>query len=125
MHVRIDANPVPASRPRLSRYGGGVFYTKGYADFYSECQRQLRDLKTEAADGPIVVALRFLMEKPRTSKLWTPRADVDNLAKGPLDAVTKVERIWKDDKQITDLFVRKRWAVPGEPCGVDIHYTIM
>lgn len=125
LHLRIDANPVPASRPRLSRWGSGVFYTANYSKFYAEAQKQLGQVKGEVHDGPMAVALRFLLLKPRTSKLWTPRADIDNLSKGPLDAITKTENVWRDDSQITDLLVTKRWALPDEPVGVDIYYAFL
>lgn len=38
----------------------------------------------------------------------TSRPDLDNIAKGVSDALNEV--VWKDDKQITDLVIRKRYA---------------
>lgn len=121
LHVFIDAEPKPASRPRVSRWGG-VFYAKGYETFYAECQKQLATVKAEMLDGSIVVAMEFVCPRAKTSKLERPKGDVDNYAKGPLDAMTKVEKFWRDDSQVETLVVTKRFPTPGEKPGVHIHY---
>lgn len=119
--VFIDAEPKPASRPRVSKWGG-VFYTKSYATFYADCQAQLAVVKTEMIEDGIAVAMEFVCPRAKTSKLPRPKGDVDNYAKGPLDAMTKVEKFWRDDAQIETLVVTKRFARPDEKPGVHIHY---
>jgi Holliday junction resolvase RusA-like endonuclease len=121
LHVFIDAEPKPASRPRISRFGG-VYYAKGYEQFYAECQRQLATAKAEMLDNGIVVAMEFVIPRAKTSKLTRPKGDVDNYVKGPLDAMTKVEKFWRDDSQVETLVVTKRFPAPGEQPGVHIHY---
>ncbi len=55
----------------------------------------------------------MFMEKPRTGKLLTPRGDLDNLVKGPLDAATG--RLWVDDDQIVELSCSKEYVPYGTP----------
>jgi len=50
--------------------------------------------------------------KPRTSKLQFPHADVDNYAKAALDVLNG--NAWVDDIQIISLTVDKRFALVGE-----------
>ena len=45
-----------------------------------------------------------------------PGGDIDNYAKGPLDALKGVA--FHDDKQVTALAATKRWTGPGETAGV-------
>lgn len=68
-------------------------------------------------EGPMRVHLSVVITKPRTSKLQFPGGDNDNYEKGVWDAMTKVGRWWKDDKQIVDNRTTKRWAAPGEEPG--------
>ncbi|EQB10397.1 hypothetical protein L284_17025 [Novosphingobium lindaniclasticum LE124] len=53
--------------------------------------------------------------KPKTTKLAAPKPDVDNYAKGVLDAITKDGRFWSDDSQVVGLWVSKTWTegAPG------------
>ena len=123
LHVFIEAEPAPASRPIFSKWGGGVHYTPSYQNFYSACQQQLGRIKAGSKDGLFVVGMEFLHTRARTSKLLTPRGDCDNLAKGPLDAMTKVEKAWKDDTQVSHLVVAKRFLEPrDERPGVHIYW---
>ncbi len=55
----------------------------------------------------------MFVEKPKTGKLLTPRGDVDNFAKGPLDIGTG--RLWVDDDQIIDLRATKDYVSHGTP----------
>jgi len=58
-----------------------------------------------------------LVEKARTSKLLHPTPDVDNYAKGVLDAITASGIFWVDDKQIVDLRIVKQWTDEGASPG--------
>lgn len=123
LHVFLFTNPAPASRPRVSRYGG-VFYGETYSTFYADCQRQLAVMKAQIrATGSFDVLLEFIITKPKTGKMSLPRGDVDNFAKGPMDAITKAEKIWKDDSQVEMLVVTKRYAQPNEAPGVNIYWN--
>lgn len=109
---------MPAPRPRVMK-NGTVFYPTPYPQFMGVLQKEISKLVTVAPfEGPLVVAVEIVRPRPKTTKLHAPRGDVDNLAKGPLDAATKTGRLWGDDVQIVDMIVSKRWSLPGEPSGV-------
>lgn len=105
--------PVPASRPRVTRWGS--YYNKTYTTWREHAQQHLKpgDLELEKDDALLVVILA-VATKAKTSKLKFPRADVDNYAKGPMDAITKATGWWHDDKQVTTLLSAKRFALPTE-----------
>ena len=63
---------------------------------------------------PFEVVATFYYERPKSRqgeerKITFP--DVDKLARALLDALTGV--FWKDDAQVSDLLVRKRYGKPG------------
>jgi Holliday junction resolvase RusA-like endonuclease len=62
----------------------------------------------------VEVSIRFLVKKPKTSKLSTPKGDVDNYAKGALDLL-QVGGVLKDDKYVTKLLVEKQFTAK-QPC---------
>lgn len=67
--------------------------------------------------GAVEVELHFLLPKPKTVRRLLPhvKPDVDKLARACLDAMTGIA--YEDDSQVTDLIVRKRYAV-AQPTGV-------
>jgi len=79
-------------------------------------------------ESPLGVELIFYLPRPKVHqgarglRHSAPRAhikkpDVDNLAKAVLDALSEKGGIglWKDDSQVVDLIVRKRWADDRPP----------
>lgn len=76
--------------------------------------KQLAEIAPFAVDGPCEVIVRNLVARPKTTKLIAPKPDVDNYAKGVLDAITKDGRFWHDDSQVLDLTASKRWTL-GAP----------
>ena len=72
--------------------------------------------------APLCVQVDCFVTKPKKTKLWTPRADVDNYAKGVLDSFNGI--LWDDDKQIVELHVNKAWTESWEhPAHIDITIT--
>lgn len=118
--VAIALNPVPASRPRVGKWG--VHYLKTYATWMKMAAIKLKDF-ADATDEPyfptgeLAVMTEFVVQKARTSKKTSPRGDVDNYEKAAWDAITKCEAIWKDDDQIVMSLSFKRFTEPKEdPC---------
>lgn len=105
--------PVPASRPRVSKWG--VYYAKPYREWQAAAKKLAADFeKHPAGTIPLFVIVESVIQKARTSKLTMPTPDVDNLAKGPLDVITQADVSWDDDKSISALLTIKRFADKGE-----------
>ena len=121
LELILPVNPVPASRPRVSRWG--VYYGKRYTKFRSQALKVSVPIikrlnETGAATLPLKGSLElhisFEARRPKTSKLVCPKPDVDNFLKAALDVLTKAE-LWEDDHQITTVKADKSWA-KNEPC---------
>lgn len=118
----MNVKPVPASRPRVTRWNG-VYYGKTYEQFRTQAAEALVELESVPTDRPVVVLLEVICEKPKTSKKDMPRGDVDNYAKGPLDVITKAQKIWQDDDQVAAMWVCKRFATDGEQPGIRVSWV--
>lgn len=115
----LQLAPIPASRPRVSRWG--VYYSKNYTDWQKEAERLMADLNAQYSDKPVVLFLEHIVPAPKTkSKSGFPRGDIDNYSKAPMDALTKVGKLWKDDTQVVGLVAFKRFAEPNEEPGTVI-----
>lgn len=121
--VVFPFDPVPASRPKVSRWG--VYYGKTYKNWKQLAEDYLAPGDTGIAptDGVLVVIIA-VAKRAKTSKAVFPNGDVDNFAKGPMDVITKATGYWGDDKQVTWLLSGKRFAEPGEEPRTEVHiYT--
>lgn len=115
--VFVPIDPVPASRPRVSRWSG-VYYGKRYSNFRKLVGDALScvDLPKEfPLEGPLHVDVEFRVLKPKSSKREFPRGDVDNYFK-TLDSFTGV--VWVDDDQIVSSAMKK---VYSEHPGIMLH----
>lgn len=113
----LSASPVPASRPRVARFGG-VYYGKPYEKWRVTARPLAEAIPYLPTDQPLVMLVECVTEKPKTGKLQFPKGDVDNFVKGPLDIIKSAGRIMDDDNQIVFLSILKRYAAPGETPGV-------
>lgn len=113
MEYTFPLNPVPASRPRVSRWG--TYFSGPYKDFRAKAVELLPQYlgpKVEVVSYPIRVDLEVYPEMPKSTKLAFPKPDVDNYAKAILDACNGV--LWEDDSLIKSLYVTKDWSTgPG------------
>lgn len=125
---------LPKAQPRVKAFynkaiGRARCYTPGTAEAWkSDVAAAAKDrLPQFPLTGPLVVSLSFRFDRPkshyRTGKRshelkdsapnhHTSTPDVDNLAKGVLDALTHI-CMWKDDGQVIYLSVRKTWVCPS------------
>lgn len=107
----IPLNPVPASRPRVARWG--VYYPKTYKTWMEAAEAFTVDIGGCLETSLLVTAVH-VVARPKTTLRAYPRGDVDNFAKATLDAVTKWGTIWSDDDQVLVLTTSKRFARAGE-----------
>lgn len=108
---------MPTPRPRARVISGAgrkplaVFYSPAeYREWQATAAAELGGVSAAYNEGPLSVHVLCVSKKPKTSKLPAPRPDVDNLGKSILDAITKDGRFWKDDAQVVNLTVLKRWG---------------
>lgn len=125
MIVKVDIDPVPASRHQtgfIGRKCGACrrgtrrieYYKQPYAGFKTKCRVALKKALPKGFK-PLTVALtvRIIVtcRKPRTTKLDMPMPDWDNFAKAVCDAANKI--IWLDDRQIKRGVLEKQWGSKG------------
>jgi Holliday junction resolvase RusA-like endonuclease len=110
----LPFEPLAAPRPRtrcIAR-GKGIAYTDPkyrswlgmVADHLDSLPPFAKFLKPEEVAVHMVLAAR----RPNTTKLPSPRWDVDNGAKAVLDVLNG--RAFEDDQQVAQLTVHKRWT---------------
>ena len=104
----IDVPPVPASRPRVGKFG--TYYAKGYADWMKAAATFI---PKDKLTGPVSVFIEVVCKAPVKKTSCAPMGDVDNFAKGPLDVITK-SGLWEDDRLVMSLSVAKRYANEDE-----------
>lgn len=122
--VPIPVEPVPASRPRVTRWG--TYHAKPYKHWLEQAALHLPGLEDLIEpESNLLVIVESICTRAKTSKLVRPKGDTDNYAKGPLDAVTHSGGYWKDDVQVIDLVSRKRFAAKGEQARTIIHIYIL
>lgn len=125
----VPGPPVPQPRPRVSTRGGfaRAYTPKGHGiHAYREAVELLATSSGWAegpTDGPMAVEIDAYFPRPpshlnragdvKPAAPARPRADVDNLAKGVLDAITDSRAFWLDDDQVVELVIRKGYARPG------------
>ena len=119
----IPVNPVPASRPRVTRWG--TYFTKNYEDFRNASFLFLDRIKKKfpQTDSQYKVEIEFICRRPKNPANVYPRGDTDNYLKGPLDSFTKVGMFWHDDVQVIHLTGSKRYALPNEDFGMRVTIT--
>jgi Holliday junction resolvase RusA-like endonuclease len=116
--LTVPVFPVPASRPRFSRFGR-PYYGKNYTKFrkeaasYLESESFIDAIERFGIRFPLLGGLRltavYSVPKPKTSKRDWPIGDVDNYLK-TLDVFNGI--LWCDDDQITIMEGRKEWGHP-------------
>lgn len=120
MKVLMPIQPMPAPRPRVTRYG--TYNDPKYTN-YKKAIALLAKQKFELSDNPIAMNINFYFEKPKSwSKkkrdiaYWhTSRPDIDNLQKGVKDALNGIA--YKDDSQVCYVMATKCYA---DTFGIEI-----
>jgi len=107
----INLKPIPWRRARLN---GKYFFDSQSADrlaFGLHIAQQARG--DQLWTGPVLMDITFYMPIPKLYKDRPPtiyhhqRADLDNLCKFALDAITDTQVIWKEDSIVSILRAQK------------------
>lgn len=110
MKIVLWVDPVPASRPRISRRGF-AYYGKTYEKFRREAKAALgamRKPKGCPLSGALLVKIRFFCRTPKKPSNPWPLGDIDNHVKSILDALNGWA--WDDDTQIMWLEAEKCYS---------------
>jgi Holliday junction resolvase RusA-like endonuclease len=121
----VLGNPVPQPRHRVPRFGKPYIEDKHPIHAYRlaiQCAAVAQSAGRKIT-GWVSVDVIAAFARPKSHWLvgglkadapeLPPKADVDNVAKGILDALT-TSRIWDDDAQVAELRIEKRYAARGE-----------
>lgn len=136
--TRAVGEPKGQPRPRaFSRGGKAAVFDPATAEGWKACvAKACEPLVGRGIDSALMLSLTFHMPRPKkhfgkhpkklgqllaafVGTLFTRKPDADNLAKAVMDAMTAIG-VWRDDDQVTDLIVRKRFTAPGSPSGCRI-----
>lgn len=113
----LGLSPVPASRPRVTRWG--TYYTKTYKAWIAAAEKAIPQSR-DPLTGPLTISVEFVVQRPKTSKRAYPKGDIDNYEKAVYDMLTK-RGYWHDDDQlVTTSTVTKRFTEPGEEPGFTV-----
>lgn len=108
--------PVPASRPRVTRWG--TYYSKTYKAYKAAADKAIPRSDAPPLDGNLYVRVKFVCPRPKTTKRLNPKGDIDNHMKAIFDAITGTKKnpkgYWHDDDQIVAVDATKRFAADDE-----------
>lgn len=125
LRIHIDLPPVPASRPRVGRFG--TYYLKTYKKF----RQQMEAIFAEYSLSPIPSeqALRVTtwvyVRKPKKTvrKQWWPKGDIDNYEKAVWDCLNKT--VWEDDDQLVETISYKLYADENIPPCIILEISLI
>ena len=113
---QFDINPVPASRPRVSRWS--TYYPKKYTQLKKDMEALTGELDTTPCENLVCVSLQFMIKIPKS---WSKKkrlagentycnnnSDIDNYIKAILDSLNGVYFI--DDRQVVEVFAIKKYS---------------
>ncbi len=116
---RFNINPVPASRPRVSRWS--TYYPKKYTKFKKDMEALTSEMETTPSEKLVSVELKFGIMIPKS---WSKKkreelnntycsnnSDIDNYIKAILDSLNGI--VYIDDKQVVELFAKKIYSEEG------------
>ena len=123
----VPGPPIAQQRPRAVAVKGKarVYHPNGASKQYKrQIALKARQAFSDPLAGPVVLALRFCMPRPK-SRVWktkemprewhTKKPDIDNLMKSVMDALNGIA--WHDDSQVCETRAMKCVASGYETSG--------
>ena len=107
-HFVIPIEPVPCSRPRVTR--NGTYNPPAMTAAKQTIQFLVTSKPHSVHSGAVKLTLKFFVKKPKRTKNIYPsvKPDIDNYAKLVMDALNGF--LWKDDGQVIQLSVYKLYS---------------
>ena len=123
----LNIQPVPASRPRVTRYG--TYYLKTYKAYKDAAHEAIPVCTEQTLTCELGATVEFICHRPKKITLVSPRGDIDNHLKAIFDAIVgmaatskvkcKLKKYIGDDELISAVDARMRYAEPDEePCTI-------
>ena len=116
----ITLDDMPSGTAQQKRYNGRThtyFKSKSLRDAEQTFFAALYPHRPEQpSDKPIRLSVTFyfnVKDKKKWGKYKTTVPDVDNYSKAFIDQMTRCG-YWKDDSQIAELYLEKRWCLKAE-----------
>ena len=116
MKLTFYVNPVPASRPRVTRWS--TFYPKKYTQFKADMEIAKSDVHCVPLEDNVYAKLDFFIQIPKSwskkkkeaksGKFCDNNADIDNYCKAIFDSLN--EKCYIDDRQIVILKASMYWS---------------
>ena len=127
MKIIFEIAPVPASRPRVTRWG--THYAKTYKKFRSDMGKLMLGEKRTLLEEPLQIDATFFILIPKSyskkrkdaldGTYCVSKMDLDNLEKALYDSMNN--HIYIDDKQIVEHTTRKKWVKDNPRIEVKIN----
>lgn len=121
MTITVPTKPVPASRPRVTKWG--TYYSKTYKMWMAIAEDLVPESSHAPVAVPVVADVLVAIPRSRTSKLVVPVGDGDNFEKAIYDLVQKKGYL-EDDKWITTGHWRKRFLPHGYEGFTEVKFTL-
>lgn len=110
--ITIPIKPIPASRPRIRRFGK-PYFGKNYTAWRKNAAKTVDTYGGSPIASPVYVDVLFAVPRAKSSKLLVPFGDGDNFEKALYDFLVRHGYL-EDDKWITSAYWRKRFLPHGE-----------
>jgi Holliday junction resolvase RusA-like endonuclease len=117
LRLKIPLNPVPASRPKVPRYGK-VYYGKRYTQWRKDATVLVSEASS-TRDSLLSATVVFAVERSKTGLLTSPVGDGDNYEKAVYDLL-QAKKYMMDDRQIVEGHWIKTFVPYGEPGYTEI-----
>lgn len=114
INLWLEARPVPAPRPRVTKYG--TYNDPKYTLYKKVLGLKAKSMIKKPLEGEIFVKIDFFYNIPKSwskakreaAKWHTSKPDIDNLVKTVLDSLNKI--VFLDDGQVVSITARKQYA---------------